>query len=112
MDWDVYFRFLLALVFVVALIGLVAWLARRYGVGGTLPRASGGRRRLRIVETAAVDAKRRLVLLRRDDVEHLVLLGPGSETVIETRIAPPADLSGGEAAADAGPASDSPGGGA
>ena len=39
----------------------------------------------------AVDAKRRLVLVRRDDVEHLILLGPASDLVVERGIAMPAE---------------------
>ncbi|MGB1548152.1 MAG: flagellar biosynthesis protein FliO, partial [Alphaproteobacteria bacterium] len=34
-------------------------------------------RRLGVVEVLPVDARRRLVLLKKDDREHLVLLGPG-----------------------------------
>ncbi|HWK43282.1 MAG TPA: flagellar biosynthetic protein FliO [Stellaceae bacterium] len=88
---DSYARFLLALAFVVALIAACAWLARRYAGGGMLVRR-GATRRLSIVEVTSIDAKRRLVLLRRDGVEHLVLLGPGQDVVIERGIpADPAD---------------------
>ncbi len=92
MDLDTYFRFLIALVFVLALIGLLAWLARRYGFGGgAVARGAGKSRRLAIVEVTALDAKRRLVLVRRDDVEHLVVLGAGSDLLVESGIpAPPA----------------------
>jgi flagellar protein FliO/FliZ len=85
MSLDLYSRFLLALVFVVALIALLAWLARRFGFAG---RGAVGRagRRLTIVETTALDAKRRLVLVRRDDTEHLVLIGGESALVIESGI--------------------------
>ncbi len=90
MDIDVYLRFLLALVFVLALIGILAWAARRFGLGvRTLPNRNRTRR-LAIVEVAAVDSKRRLVLVRRDDKEHLVLLGANSELLIEPGIAVPA----------------------
>ena len=44
--------------------------------------------RLSIVDMLAVDGKRRLLLIRRDDVEHLVMLGPNSETVVERGIDP------------------------
>jgi flagellar protein FliO/FliZ len=71
-----------ALALVVALIGLCAWLARRFGLGGRLV-TTGGKRRLSIIEVLPLDAKRRLVLLRRDEVEHLILLGQQSDTVIE-----------------------------
>lgn len=36
-----------------------------------------------------MDGKRRMVLVRRDDTEHLLLLGTATETVIETGITPP-----------------------
>lgn len=79
---------LLALVFVLGLVGAMAVTARRFGFGYRTP-GRGGRRRLSIVEAMPVDAKRRLVLLRRDATEHLVLLGTGSELLIESGIAPP-----------------------
>lgn len=72
-----YSQSLLALIFILALIGLLAWAARRFGFAGAVP-PRGTRRRLALVEVLPVDAKRRLVLLRRDDVEHLVLLGTGT----------------------------------
>jgi flagellar protein FliO/FliZ len=86
LEFETYIRFVLALVFVLALIGLIAWLARRFGLAGRLP-VSRGPRRLRIVEVAPIDARRRLVLLGRDGVEHLVLLGANSDLVIESAIA-------------------------
>lgn len=42
--------------------------------------------RIGIVETAQVDGSRRLVLVRRDDVEHLLLLGGEGDLVIENGI--------------------------
>ncbi len=86
MELETYLRFVLALVFVLALIGLLAWVARRYGFGGRVTSRPGRTRRLDIVETRTVDGKRRLVLLRRDDVEHLILTGPNSELLIEQGI--------------------------
>ena len=85
-----YLRFISALVFVLALIGALAWVVRRFGLGGGLgvPRSHG---RLAIVEVAALDTRRRLVLVRRDTTEHLLLLGPTSELVVETGIRSPAD---------------------
>lgn len=86
MNFDTYFRFLIALIFVLALIGLIAWIARRFGVGRVAVRPRGAARRIEVIETAAIDAKRRLVLLRRDRTEHLVLLGASSELLIESGI--------------------------
>ncbi|HEY0420780.1 MAG TPA: flagellar biosynthetic protein FliO [Acetobacteraceae bacterium] len=83
-----YLRFALALVFVIGLIVLAGYAARRLGFGGAPARTTGKQRRIGIVEVVAVDAKRRLVLVRRDGVEHLVLLGPGNDLVLETGIRP------------------------
>lgn len=90
MDLDGYFRFVLALIFVIGLIGLFALLLRRFGPGMTAmaPRRPGQSRRLQIVEVAAIDARRRLVLVKRDEREHLILLGANTETLIES--SPPA----------------------
>ena len=78
-------RFVLALLVVVGLIVGLAWLLRKYGHGRLMQ--AGARGRIGIVEVTGLDARRRLVLLRRDDVEHLVILGPTGETVVERGIA-------------------------
>ena len=88
---DMYWRFLGALVLVIALIFAMAWIAKRLGFGGRIA-AGRGRRRLGIQEVLSLDGKRRLVLLKRDGVEHLLLLGLNDDIVVETGIAPPADL--------------------
>lgn len=83
---DNYFRFVLALVFVLVLIALAGWLARRYGLGGVVMPKGARRKRLRLVDAMALDGKRRLVLIERDGVEHLLLLGSHGDVVIETGI--------------------------
>lgn len=91
MDLEDYFRFTVALILVLGLIGLLALLAKRFGmaprvtIGGT----RGGIRRnkrVNIVDVTNIDGKRRLILVRRDDTEHLILLGVNGETVIESAI--------------------------
>ncbi len=85
-----YMRFALALIFVLALIGILVAVARRFGFGYSAPSKPGHNRRLSIVEIMPIDTKRRLVLVRRDKREHLILLGQTSETLIENGI-PTAD---------------------
>ncbi|KAB2956465.1 MAG: hypothetical protein F9K19_07045, partial [Rhizobiaceae bacterium] len=62
---------------------------------------AGGRNRktrLAVMDATAVDSHRRLVLVRRDDVEHLILIGGPTDVVVEQgihlgqarRAAPPA----------------------
>ena len=80
-----YLQFAFALLFVLALIGSAALLARRFGLGQA-PHPAGRRRRLAVEEILSLDGKRRLLLIRRDGVEHLVLLGHSSEIVVERGI--------------------------
>jgi flagellar protein FliO/FliZ len=89
LELSTYFRFLLALIFVLALIGILSWVARRYGILRGTARPTPGKRRLEVVEITPIDSKRRLVLLRRDDTEHLILMSPTNELVVETGITPP-----------------------
>lgn len=85
MNWLSLLTSVLALVFVLGLIGVVSYLLRKYGHFNNLAVKKGGKR-LRVEESLIIDARRRLIIIRRDDVEHLVMIGPESETVIESGI--------------------------
>ncbi|MDR9771353.1 flagellar biosynthetic protein FliO [Rhizobium hidalgonense] len=70
------------------LLILVLWVIRSRAPS---PFVRGGRNRqprLQVLDAAAVDTRRRLVLVRRDDVEHLIMIGGPSDIVIESRILP------------------------
>ena len=88
--------FILAFVFVLALIGLAAWLVRRFsgkgGGGGSRGRAP----RLAVIDAAAVDNRRRLVLVRRDNIEHLLMIGGPTDIVVESHIVRGASATGRE----------------
>jgi len=47
---------------------------------------SGREKRLAVIEQSAIDGRRRLVLIRRDGVEHLIMTGGPVDVVIETGI--------------------------
>jgi len=80
-------RFLFAFIVVLGLIGLTAWLVRRFGAAHLGATAARGRQpRLAVIDAAAVDGRRRLVLIRRDNVEHLLMIGGPSDVVIEPNI--------------------------
>lgn len=53
---------------------------------GRFRRGWGGEIRLDIVDAAPIDTKRRLVLVRRDDVEHLIVIGGHNDFVVESGI--------------------------
>jgi len=80
-----YLRFVFALLFVIALIGLIGYLGRRYGMGyRNVPRSAT--RRLSISEIMPLDAKRRLILVKRDNQEHLLVLGGTTDLIVEKNI--------------------------
>ncbi|MCB9988750.1 MAG: FliO/MopB family protein [Rhodospirillales bacterium] len=77
-------RFAAAMLFVLGLMGGLALVMRKFGHGA--PITGPGKRRLKIVETMALDHRRRLFLIQRDDREHLIILGSNGETVVESGI--------------------------
>jgi hypothetical protein len=79
--------FFFAFVVVLALIGLAAWLVRRFAGNRLGANANRGRMpRLAVIDAAAVDGRRRLVLVRRDNVEHLLMIGGPTDIVVEQNI--------------------------
>ncbi len=87
MDYALYLRAILSLVFVLGLLLALSWALKRFNlVAGGVPLANRNKaRRMKIIEILPLDARRRLVLVRRDDMEHLVLLGGTQEIVVESR---------------------------
>lgn len=86
MELEVYLRFVLALIFVLGLIGGCALLARRFGFGGRMIVQAGQRQRLSVVEIRPIDVRHKLVLVKRDDSEHLLMIGPANSHVVESGI--------------------------
>ena len=81
----------LCLAFLVALgsISATAWALTRFG-RRRLAVASGQQARLSIIDTASIEGSRRLILIRRDNVEHLLMIGGPTDVVVETNILRPA----------------------
>ena len=76
---------LFALGVVVVLLVLGAWLLKLLmGAGGNSAR--GRNRRMSVVEIMAIDPKRQLMIIRRDNVEHLILTGGPQDLVVESGI--------------------------
>ncbi|MEX3009444.1 flagellar biosynthetic protein FliO [Hoeflea sp. TYP-13] len=71
---------------VVVLFGLFLWHLRRRGHMAFIRGGSNRQPRLAVLDAAAVDARRRLVLVRRDNVEHLIMIGGPSDIVVERGI--------------------------
>ncbi|MGE4062836.1 MAG: FliO/MopB family protein [Rhodospirillaceae bacterium] len=90
MDFATYFKAFLGLAIVLGLIVGLSWLLKRIGFGDALRGPLGRKRRLATVEAVMLDSRHKAVLIRRDDVEHLVLVGPNTSQVIEHGIPAPA----------------------
>jgi flagellar protein FliO/FliZ len=84
LDLSTILRLVFALTFVLALMGLLNLFLRRVRDRQGLPGVR--KRRLAVIESLPLDARRKLVLVKRDGVEHLVILGTNGETVIEQGI--------------------------
>ncbi len=79
--------FFFAFVVVLALIGIAAWLVRQFAGNRLGANTNRGRMpRLAVIDAAAVDGRRRLVLVRRDNVEHLIMIGGPTDIVVESNI--------------------------
>ncbi|MDB5460237.1 MAG: hypothetical protein JWO72_1978 [Caulobacteraceae bacterium] len=66
-----------ALAVTLGLFGLAVWAYRRFAPAGLLPLAAARQRRMSVVESLVLGANHRLVLMRLDGQERLVLLGEG-----------------------------------
>lgn len=79
----------ISIVLLIAVAGLGVWFLRQsLGMEG-VPLFTPKPRRLGVVESTSVDGRRRLILVRRDNVEHLIMTGGPVDVLIETGIAAP-----------------------
>jgi flagellar protein FliO/FliZ len=79
-------NFVIAFVVVLLLIGAATWLVRRFGATRLDAAARSRQPRLAVIDAAAVDGRRKLVIIRRDNVEHLLMIGGPTDVVVETNI--------------------------
>jgi|TARA_R110002072_G_scaffold727_5_gene5287 flagellar protein FliO/FliZ len=105
MELTTYLQFITALAFVLGLIATLTWLVKRSGLAGQiLPNAGKSKddRRLSVTEVLSLDSRRKLVLLRCDDMEHLLLMnqGQGPDLLIDKMAAAARTYSGDRLADD------------
>lgn len=83
MDTPDYLRAFFALAFTLSLMGLCAWVLARYGRNLPLMlNKVSPTSRLSVIESRMIDARHRLVLVRRDNTEHLLLLASHAAPVV------------------------------
>ena len=87
LSWLFFFVFIAALIVVGGLL-LRGYLATGSVTGSISSTFFGPRpqKRLEVTDHANVDGRRRLVLVRRDNVEHLIMIGGPVDVVVETGI--------------------------
>ena len=76
--------FALGIVLVLVLLGL--W-AMKFFMQASANISRGRGRRLTVIETIQLDAKHKVTILRRDNVEHVIMTGGAQDVVIESGIA-------------------------
>ncbi len=87
MEWMLLAKAAFALVLVVSLIGLSAALARKFNLQERLQGlGAGASGRLRVKESIMLGTGRRLVIVQCDGSEHLILLSPHGDVVVERGI--------------------------
>jgi flagellar protein FliO/FliZ len=78
-----YSRFFAGLGAVLALIYACAWLAKRTGLDKKLRGVAGGQGRLAVLDAIYLDPKRKLILVRADAREYVLLIHGESVTVLD-----------------------------
>ncbi len=83
-------KVIVASVVILVLLALLGLFVRQIQGGRLRLRGQAGGRqrqpRLGVVDTYDLDRQRQLVLIRRDNIEHLVMIGGASDVVVETNI--------------------------
>jgi flagellar protein FliO/FliZ len=74
-------RVFMAFIFVMALMGGFVLILRKMGY---VKAAMNSKSRLKLIEVLHLDSRRKLAIIQRDGRQHLVILGPSSETLVES----------------------------
>ncbi|WP_428524235.1 hypothetical protein [Roseibium sp.] len=85
----------ISLAVVLALFGLFIFIIKRL-MGGRITQSRGRQPRIGLMDSAAIDNRRRLLLVRRDNIEHLILVGGPTDVVVEQNITRNAPLTTGQ----------------
>lgn len=88
MEWMMLVKAVLSLSFVLGLLFLTLWAIKYLEVNGAkcrFMRKLTEARRIEVIESKRLDAKNTLFLVRRDNVEHLLVLG-SSNLLVESKI--------------------------
>lgn len=79
LEWLDWARALFALIATLGLIAGAAYLARRLGM---LEPGARGPRRMQVLESLMLDPRRRLIIVRCDGRDHLLLVSPAGDLTL------------------------------
>ena len=86
-DPNLLILFAAAALFVIALVALLVWAFKTFfGRPSTSTFMRAREKRLGVIETASMEGRRKLVIVRREEVEHLIIIGGPVDLVVETGI--------------------------
>ncbi|MCI5060263.1 MAG: flagellar biosynthetic protein FliO [Alphaproteobacteria bacterium] len=85
MDYTDYLKFFAALILVLGLMGGLAFILKRLGYAQT-GLNMGKNKRLKLIEVLPLDARRKAVIIECDEKQHLILLGPNGELVVDNNL--------------------------
>src|SRR5712671_6323425 len=81
-------QLIIGVAIVAGLVGGIGWLIHRFGIQHLGTRIAARRQpHLAVVDVAQVDGRRHLILIRRDNTEHLMMIGGPNDLLIEANIA-------------------------
>ncbi len=83
MEYVNFARVILSFGGVVALIFLIAWIAKRLNIEKRLASFKKDAR-MQVLESCHIDARHKLVLVKRDNQRHVLLIGQGHSTIVES----------------------------
>lgn len=76
------FNMIIALAFVLGLMGLLYLALKKLGLAGQMGiKTPNSAKRLQVIETLALSSTHRAIILRMDDTDHLVIIGPNGQSV-------------------------------
>jgi flagellar protein FliO/FliZ len=79
-------QFIITLIVILLLVAAIYWLFQRFVGGPSISPRRSRNLRLAIIDALPIDHRRKLVLIRRDNVEHLILVGGAADLVVESSV--------------------------
>jgi len=85
-------RFIFASITVIGLMALLGWALKYFSMRGWIRPGGRSAGAIQLLSSFPLDARRRLVIAKCEDIEYHLLLGPNNDVVLSRKFtAPPSD---------------------